>query len=377
MGNITKLLVLIIWIFLLFGGIYVYSLSKVEVRSINFNNLGDISLSGFTLNGYVEVYNGGLIPIGIDHIQYDVILEKTGDRLANGYVQGATISPGKIEQFHITNRINWIPTAEMAVDLLNPGGTYIKISGNVYIVNLQIIEFKMPFQQRFDIKQYISQFITNTVQQVVDTGKKIINEVGNAISNNQNSQKKSQIVEGKFVQLNKESTYESGKVKITEFLKFNCGRCYALNQQIPALKQKYGDKLEIVYIPMLWRTVPQEAGFEKSIEAYILAQKMGKGKEMKDALFKAEFVDKKDLTNLAVLGDIGKSVGLGDDYVKALNNGDVKNDAEANINLAESFQVNETPTIIINGNLKVTPSMANGDMKDNLNTIISSLLGTP
>ncbi len=182
---------------------------------------------------------------------------------------------------------------------------------------------------------------------------------------------------GKFAQLNKPSTYEPGKVKITEFMKFNCGHCYALNPQIPALKQKYGDKLEITYKPMLWRILPQDKGFEKSIEAYILAQKMGKGEEMKDALFKALFVDKKDLTSVAVLGDIGKSVGLGDDFVKALNNGDAKDEAEANINLAESFQVDETPTIIINGNLKVNPSMTNEDMDamaKNLDTIISSLL---
>ncbi len=182
MNNIVKFLVLAIGILLLIGGIYVYSLSKVEIRSINFNSLEDISMSGFTLNGYVEVYNGGLIPVGIDHVQYDVILEKTGNKLANGYIQGATISPGAVARFPIKNRINWVPTAEMAVDLLNPGDTYIKISGTVYIANLQIIEFKIPFQQRINIEQYIRQFITNAIQQVVDTGKNIVNDVGKAIS---------------------------------------------------------------------------------------------------------------------------------------------------------------------------------------------------
>lgn len=182
MNNITKLLILAIGTVLILGGIYIYSLSKIEVRSINFNNLEDASLSGFTLNGYIEVYNGGLIPVGIDHVQYDVILEKTGNMLANGYVQGTTISPGTIVRFPTTNRIDWTPTAEMAVDLLNPGDTYILISGNVYVANLQFIEFKLPFQQRVNIEQYIRQFIANAVRQVVDTGKKIINKVGDVIS---------------------------------------------------------------------------------------------------------------------------------------------------------------------------------------------------
>lgn len=183
---------------------------------------------------------------------------------------------------------------------------------------------------------------------------------------------------GKYVKLNKLSTYEPGKVKITEFLKFNCGHCYTLNPQLPALQKKYGDKLSITYKPMLWRTVVQDQGMRKSIEAYILAERMEKGEEMKDALFKALFVDKKDLSSELVLGDIAKSVGLGEDFSAALKNGDAKDEAEANIRLAESFQVDETPTIIINGNLKVTPALTNEDMTamaGNIDAIVASLLG--
>jgi thiol:disulfide interchange protein DsbA len=184
---------------------------------------------------------------------------------------------------------------------------------------------------------------------------------------------------GKFATLNKPNTYESGKVKITEFLKFNCGHCYSLNSQLPDLKKKYGDRLEITYKPMLWRSVPADLAFKKSIEAYILANRAGKGEEMKDALFKAMFVENKDITSELQLGDIGKSIGLGDEFVTALKNGDAIDETDANINLAESMTVDETPTIIINGNLKVTPSMTNADatqMANNQDTIINSLLGS-
>ena len=43
MISIKKLLVLIIGILLIFGGMYVYSLSKIEARSVSINNTGDIS----------------------------------------------------------------------------------------------------------------------------------------------------------------------------------------------------------------------------------------------------------------------------------------------------------------------------------------------
>lgn len=182
---------------------------------------------------------------------------------------------------------------------------------------------------------------------------------------------------GKFGTMTKPSTYEPGKVKITEFLKFNCGHCNLLNQQLPALKKKYGDRLEITYKPMLWKGVKGDLAYKKSIEAYILANRAGKGEEMKDALFKAMFVENRDITSELQLGDIGKSVGLGDEFITALNNGDATNEADANIKLAESVPVDETPTIVINGNLKVTSSMTNGDaiqMANNIDTIINSLL---
>ena len=199
----------------------------------------------------------------------------------------------------------------------------------------------------------------------------------NANTSFSNDQKEKVPTAGKFGTLNKASTYEAGKVKIIEFLKFNCGHCNLLNQKLPALKKKYGDRLEITYKPMLWRSVPKDLPFKKSMEAYILAERMGKGEEMKDALFKAMFVENKDLTSELQLGDIGKSVGLGDEFITALKNGDATDEADANIKLSESIPVDETPTIIINGNVKVAPSMTNEDttlMANNLDTIINSLL---
>ena len=60
---------------LILGASYVYTLSKIELRSVNVNNLQDISLSGFTLGGNIMLYNGGIIPVGINHISYEVALE--------------------------------------------------------------------------------------------------------------------------------------------------------------------------------------------------------------------------------------------------------------------------------------------------------------
>ena len=83
------------------------------------------------------------------------------------------------------------------------------------------------------------------------------------------------------------TTIEPGKVKIIEFLNFGCTHCYDLRKDMPQLLKKYGDKVEIKYIPIIF---PKQS--TKSIEAYLIAEQMGKGEEMRDALFDAKF-DKK------------------------------------------------------------------------------------
>lgn len=181
---------------------------------------------------------------------------------------------------------------------------------------------------------------------------------------------------GKYLKLETASTYEPGTVKIIEYFKFNCNHCYLLNQQMPELEEKYGDKLEITYRPMLWVSNSGDLPFRKSNEAYILAERMGKGDEMKSALFDALFEDGKDLSDEAVLEDIARSIGLGDDFATALTNGEAREEAQEYINSAQPLVFN-TPTVIINGNLKVDPSLTGSNvdqMVDNLDTIIGSLL---
>ena len=66
-----------------------------------------------------------------------------------------------------------------------------------------------------------------------------------------------------------------------------------------------------------------------------------------------------------------------DRKAKPLRKAGKKEEAEANINLAESLQIDETPTIIINGDVKIKPSMTSNDMnilKSKLDTTIGSLL---
>lgn len=73
---------------------------------------------------------------------------------------------------------------------------------------------------------------------------------------------------GGYVNLSLPITHlPAGKVEIIEFLKFDwCPRCYDLNNNLPQLLEKYGNNVNITYVPIVW---PGES--TKSIEAYIIA----------------------------------------------------------------------------------------------------------
>jgi thiol:disulfide interchange protein DsbA len=178
---------------------------------------------------------------------------------------------------------------------------------------------------------------------------------------------------GGYVRLSFPTTYEPGKVKITEFLKFDCPHCYDLHNNLPQLLEKYGNNVTITYVPIIF---PGQS--TKSIEAYIIADQMGKGKEMQDALFNeahTEMLSGKVIgTNLMVmesvptLESVAASIGLGTDFNAKLEGNQASNAANANLQLMNKYGVQGTPTIIINGNLQVDPPTA-----ENLDSVIGSL----
>lgn len=156
---------------------------------------------------------------------------------------------------------------------------------------------------------------------------------------------------------------EPGKVKIVEFMKFDCIHCYNLHKEMPRILEKYGDSAQIVYVPIVF---PKQS--TKSIEAYIIAQQMEKGEEMSDALFTAKFEKGMDIMeSTSALENVAASIGLGADFNSKLEGGDARKAALSNLALMTKYGVDSTPTIFVNGK-QIGPTA------NDLDTSLSSLL---
>lgn len=164
----------------------------------------------------------------------------------------------------------------------------------------------------------------------------------------------------------KDFKYDGKTVEVLEFLSFYCGTCYEFEKSIPAIKGNFPKKIKWKLAPVYWGE-----GSSKPGEAYLLAEEAGKGEEMKKAIFKAHFVDKKNIGSVEVLESIAAQAGMGFDFSRKLRNGAKAAEAAKALDMAREYRVEETPTLIIAGNIATNPHASGHDMNDFKNNIIS------
>ncbi len=179
-------------------------------------------------------------------------------------------------------------------------------------------------------------------------------------------------VEGVYEELAEHTFSFNGKhVEVMEFLSFYCGHCYQFEKSIPVIRGNFPGKIRWKTIPVYWGS-----GSPKPGEAYFLAEEAGKGDEMKKALFHAAFVEGKDIGAIEVLEEIGIKIGLGFDFSRRLRTGDKAKNAGEAIIMSKTYGIDETPSLIIAGNLRTTPGMFQGStelLRDNTITILKSI----
>ncbi|RJR21089.1 MAG: hypothetical protein C4581_02550 [Nitrospiraceae bacterium] len=169
-------------------------------------------------------------------------------------------------------------------------------------------------------------------------------------------------------------SFDGNQVEVIEFLSFYCGHCYHFEKAIPVIRGNFPKKIKWTTVPIYWGN-----GSPKPGEAYFLAEEAGKGEEMKKALFQAAIVDKRDIGNIEVLDDIGLKIGLGFDYSRRLRSGEKAREVGEAILKSKAYNIDETPSLIIAGNLKTSPGMVKGSadlLRENVIIMLKSLFGS-
>lgn len=173
-------------------GVFIYlnypeiTIDGFEQNSITFQQ------DSFIINADLLVMNKGIIPIKFKQAEYDVYLESNNIKLGDGFVPGKKLNAGEITQLNINQKLNWTPTLELVLDILDKGNTNIIIKGKIVIFTIGKSEVSVPFQEQIDIEEYLEQFLVEKTKDYFDnpeevigtvkeTGKKILDIVSNII----------------------------------------------------------------------------------------------------------------------------------------------------------------------------------------------------
>lgn len=156
------------------------------------------------------------------------------------------------------------------------------------------------------------------------------------------------------------------KVVIHEYFSFGCGHCFHLHEQLPALKAYFGDKLEVVGVPVAL------AGEEPG-RLYYIALQNGKEEAVKDMIF--QFIHVKKFGQMMYQRDklqfVAKLNKLTSQYDTLKDDPAITAEVLAGRDYFLKYEFQGTPTVVIEGSIQ-----ASGDV-ENLKRIINSLLKRP
>lgn len=159
------------------------------------------------------------------------------------------------------------------------------------------------------------------------------------------------------------------KVRLTEFFSVTCGHCYNFHRSSHILKEKFGDKLEIIPNPVGW--YGKDPG-----RLYYIGKRFGKGKQVLDTIF--SFVFDQSIENIGqkifqrdMLKNVALVAGLSEEFDTYMDDPEIVIQMDEAVLNAEDFNVHATPTIVIEGSIKTSGNI------ENLIEIINSLLKRP
>ena len=192
---------------------------------------------------------------------------------------------------------------------------------------------------------------------------------GLEVTSPQPSQGASATLKGTYQKLDEPSTHRRGRVKMSEFADFYCPHCHMFEQTaVPMLKKEFGDKVEVTMVgfPVIRGMLPT------AFLMYEQAKIMGKGTEMKNVLFQIIHRDRVKILDRMIRASLIKRVGLDPVAFEAgLVSGRTARAFEEGKKWGQRIKVSSTPTVLLDGNIKVE---GEGMTADNLKTVIRSIL---
>ena len=153
--TIYSLLSLLLLIVAIYIGLVLYTASQSSISDVTVSNVTNVTKNGFTIEGGLSVYNGGLIPIDVREVTYNLTLEDGPIDLGRGTIPGAKIKPKDTDRFAYAHHVNFSRSVAQALSLTEKNSN-VAVEGDVVVNHLGLYETKMHFRTDFDLLETIA-----------------------------------------------------------------------------------------------------------------------------------------------------------------------------------------------------------------------------
>ena len=162
------------------------------------------------------------------------------------------------------------------------------------------------------------------------------------------------------------------QIEMAEFFNYSCGHCYRFLETSKKLHDKFKDKLYHKKYPIYWG---KQTAFPA--KAFYITDELGIEERFTQELFDANFKLQIDIFRPRVIQALSQDYEIEQEIRDGMKSPTIEAKVNKSLALAKKYNANETPTIILNNVLKVTPSISGGTvdkMTENLELIIEDIL---
>ena len=163
------------------------------------------------------------------------------------------------------------------------------------------------------------------------------------------------------------------QVEMTEFFNYSCGHRYRFLETSKKLHAKFKDKLYHKKYPIYWG---QQTAFPA--KAFYITDELGLEEKFTQELFDTNFKLQINIFQSRVIQRLSQHYKIEQEIRDGMKSPVIEAKVNESLALANKYNANETPTIILNKVLKITPSISGGTtemMTENLELIIGDILG--
>jgi len=144
------------------------------------------------------------------------------------------------------------------------------------------------------------------------------------------------------------TAHSAKKVVFEEFMNFGCPHCNELHKASKDFRKKFADKVEFIDIPIVFRGQD-----DSPLRLYYVARKIGKGKLIKDELFKARFTHGVNVFDPGITNYLARSLGMNKEFQQEKDKAWVNKLIKEGKRKSAIYGVSGTPTVVIQHALKM------------------------